>query len=420
MTPVDLAVPLAPGRVAARPGRAWRARLALIGPAFVAAVVYVDPGNFATNFSGGAAYGYTLVWVVVAANLMAILIQSLSAKLGLATGRSLPEMCRDRFPRAVSLPLWVQAEAVAIATDLAEVLGGAIALYLLFDIPLAAGGVITGVVAIGLTVVQSRGRRRFELVIGGLLAVVLLGFLYDLAHTPTDPVALAGGLVPGFAGTDSVFLAAGILGATVMPHAIYAHSALAERSRYGAAAAEPRRVLRWQRADIGLALGVAGLINLTMLVIAAGLFRGNPASATTLEGVHSGFGQLVGGGAALAFALALLASGFASSGVGTYAGQVIMAGFLRRRVPMLVRRLVTLLPALVVLALGVDPTRALVVSQVVLSFGVPFALIPLIILTARRTVMGDLRNRPVTTAAAVVVAASIIALNGFLVWTVVS
>jgi manganese transport protein len=420
MTPVDVAVPLAPGRVAVGPRRPSRARLALLGPAFVAAVAYVDPGNFATNFSGGAAYGYTLVWVVVAANLMAILIQSLSAKLGLATGRSLPELCRDRFPRAVSLPLWVQAEAVAIATDLAEVLGGAIALYLLFDIPLAMGGVITGVVAIGLTVVQSRGRRRFELVIGGLLAVVLVGFLYDLVHTPTDPVALAGGLVPGFAGTESVFLAAGILGATVMPHAIYAHSALAERSRYGAAAAEPRHALRWQRADIGMALGVAGLINLTMLVIAAGLFRGEPDRAATLEGVHSGFGQLVGGGAALAFALALLASGFASSGVGTYAGQVIMAGFLRRRIPMLVRRLVTLLPALVVLALGVDPTYALVVSQVVLSFGVPFALIPLIILTARRSVMGDFTNRAVTTVAAAIVAALIITLNGFLIWTVVS
>jgi manganese transport protein len=418
MTPVDLALPLAPERVGARPRRWLRARLALLGPAFVAAVAYVDPGNFATNFSGGAAYGYTLVWVVVAANLMAILIQSLSAKMGLATGRNLPELCRDRFPRAVSVPLWVQAEAVAIATDLAEVLGGAIALYLLFDVPLPVGGVITGVVAIALTMVQSRGRRRFELVIGGLLAVVLLGFLYDLAHTPTDPVALAGGLIPGFAGTDSVFLAAGILGATVMPHAIYAHSALADRSRYGEAAADPRRVLRWQRADIGLALGVAGLINLTMLVIAAGLFSGAPDRATTLEGVHSGFGQMVGGGAALAFALALLASGFASSGVGTYAGQVIMAGFLRRRVPMLVRRAVTLVPALAVLALGVDPTQALIVSQVVLSFGVPFALIPLIILTARRSVMGELVNRPVTTVAAAVVAALIITLNGFLVWTV--
>jgi manganese transport protein len=292
MTSADLAVTLAPGRAVARPGRSWRARLTMLGPAFVAAVTYVDPGNFATNFSGGAAYGYTLVWVVVTANLMAILIQSLSAKLGLATGSSLPELCRDRFPRAVSMPLWVQAEAVAIATDLAEVLGGAIALYLLFDVPLAAGGVITGVVAIGLTVVQSRGRRRFELVIGGLLAVVLLG-LYDLVLTPTDPVALAGGLIPGFAGTGSVFLAAGILGATVMPHAIYAHSALAERGRYGAAVAEPRRVLRWQRLDIGLALGVAGLINLTMLVIAAGLFRGEPDRATTLEGVHSGFGHMV-------------------------------------------------------------------------------------------------------------------------------
>jgi manganese transport protein len=422
MTSVDVTVPLAPAPARAA-GRPWRGRLALLGPAFVAAVAYVDPGNFATNFSGGASFGYTLVWVVVAANLMAVLIQSLSAKLGLATGRSLPELCRDRFPRAVSLPLWVQAEAVAIATDLAEVLGGAIALYLLFDVPLPLGGVITGGVAMVLTTVQSRGRRRFEVVIGGLLAVVLVGFLYDLAHTPTDPVALAGGLLPSFAGTESVFLAAGILGATVMPHAIYAHSALAERSRYGAeevTRATPRETLRWQRTDIGLAMGVAGLINLTMLVIAAGLFQFRPDEAATLEGVHSGFGQLVGGGAAAAFALALLASGFASSGVGTYAGQVIMAGFLRRRVPVLVRRLVTLAPALIVLALGVDPTRALVVSQVVLSFGVPFALVPLILFTARRSVMGRFTNRPITTVLASVAAALIIALNGFLVWTLLT
>ncbi|GIJ45138.1 divalent metal cation transporter MntH [Virgisporangium aliadipatigenens] len=413
---VDVAVP-----VAAAPAVRWRRGVTMLGPAFVAAVAYVDPGNFATNFAGGAGYGYTLVWVVVAANLMAILIQSLSAKVGLATGRSLPELCRDSFPTAVRIPLWLQAEAVAIATDLAEVLGGAIALSLLFGVPLPVGGVITGVVALALTAVQTRRARRFEAVIGGLLAVVLLGFLYDLWFTPTDPVALAGGLVPTFAGTESVMLAAGILGATVMPHAIYAHSGLTRGARYGVDAdASGGPVLRWQRTDIVLAMGLAGFINLTMLVVAAGLFAGRGAESITLESVYQGFGVTVGQGAALAFGLALLASGFASSGVGTYAGQIIMEGFLRRRIPLLLRRLVTLVPALVVLLLGIDPTRALVVSQVVLSFGIPFALIPLIRFTASRRLMGSLVNRPLTTVAAVAAAVLIIGLNGFLLWALVS
>ncbi|MCB2178010.1 MAG: Nramp family divalent metal transporter [Actinomycetales bacterium] len=401
-----------------RSGGTW----VLLGPAFVAAVAYVDPGNFATNFAGGAGYEYRLLWVIVAANLMAMLIQALTAKLGLATGQDLASLCRAHLPRPVTRLLWVQAEAVAIATDLAEVVGGAVALYLLFGVPLPVGGLVTAVVAFGLLAAQSRGHRPFELVITGLLAVIALGFAYTLVVSGAEPAALAGGLVPGFVDTDSVLLATGILGATVMPHVIYVHSALMP-GRYGlpgpagatVAPAALRRVLRSQRLDVLLAMGGAGLINATMLIVAAQLFAGDPGAAT-LEGAHASLAAAAGEGAALAFALALLASGFAASSVGTYAGQVVMAGFLQRQIPLWLRRALTLAPALVVLSLGIDPTAALVWSQVVLSFGIPFALVPLLIFTARRSLMGSLVNRPVTTAAAGVVAALIVALNVFLLW----
>jgi manganese transport protein len=396
-----------------------RGRLLLLGPAFVAAIAYVDPGNFATNFSAGASYGYLLVWVIVAANLMAMVIQALSAKLGLATGQNLCEVSRQEFPRPVVWGLWAQAELVAMATDLAEVLGGAIALNLLFGLPLLEGGLITGLVAFVLLSLHTRGYRRFELAVGGLFAVIVIGFFVNLGRVDVDASAAASGLVPGFAGTDSVLLATGILGATVMPHVIYLHSALTQDRTRGAGA--PTRVLlRYQRIDVGLAMGLAGLVNLSMLLIAAALFHGTGAEgADTLAGVHSGLAA-VDGTAALAFALALLASGFASSGVGTLAGQVVLQGYLRRRIPILLRRALTLAPALAVLAIGVDPTRALVLSQVVLSFGIPFALIPLVLLTRRRDVMGDLVNRPVTTLAASVVAAVIIALNAFLLVQVIT
>ena len=387
------------------------------GPAFVAAIAYADPGNFATNFTGGATFGYQLVWVIVAANLMAMLIQSLSAKLGVVTGRDLPELCRENLSRPVSRVLWVQAELVAMATDLAEIIGGALALYLIFGIPLPAGGLITCVVAFALLGLQKRGVRRFEAVIGGLLGVILLGFVYDALRAGTDVAGIAGGLVPTFSGTDSLLLATGILGATVMPHVIYLHSALT-KSRSAAAAdpAERRTVLRCQRIDTLLALGLAGLVNLVMLTIAARLFFGSGIPGTdTLEGIHAGLGFTLDRYAALAFAIALLASGFASSSVGTYAGQVVMQGFIGRTIPLTLRRLVTMAPALVILVVGIDPTAALVWSQVVLSFGVPFALIPLIWLTRRRDIMGDQTNHPVTTAIAVLAAALIIALNLFLV-----
>ena len=397
--------------------RGWRGRLAVLGPAFVAAVAYVDPGNFATNFSAGAGYGYLLVWVIVVANLMAMLIQSLSAKLGLATGRSLPELCREHLSRWGTRFMWAQAELVAIATDLAEVIGGAVALHLLFGLPLLHGGLITGVIAFGLLGLQSRGHRPFERAIVFLLAIILVGLVSTLFRTDVDAGALAAGLVPGLAGIDSLVLATGILGATVMPHVIYLHSALTQRRLVCRSPEDTRFLLRTGRTDIVLGMGLAGLVNLSMLVVAAALFAGTGVPGTdTLEGIFAGLGTQLDAVAAYGFAIALLASGFASSGVGTYAGQVIMEGFLRRRIPLLLRRLLTLVPALVVLGFGVDPTQALVLSQVVLSFGIPFALVPLVWLTAKRSVMGELVNHRVTTAAAIVVTAVVVVLNGVLVW----
>jgi manganese transport protein len=391
-----------------------RARLALLGPAFVACIAYVDPGNFATNIAGGSKYGYLLLWVLLSANLMAMLIQNLSAKIGIATGRNLPELCREHFPRQVSWGLWVQAELIAMATDLAEFVGAAIALNLLFGIPLLPAGLITAVVAFAILGLQSRGYRRFELAIVGLLGVILLGFLYDTLKIGFDAGEAAQGFAPHFDGSDSVLLATGILGATVMPHVIYLHSALTQGRVPTHDDDERRALLRFNRVDVTLAMGLAGLINMSMLVIAASLFHGGGADVDSIEGAHSGFEALVGPEAAVAFALALLASGFASSSVGTYAGQVVMQGFIARTVPLALRRAVTMAPALVVLAIGLDPTKSLVISQVVLSFGIPFALVPLVLLTRRRDVMGALVNRRVTTVSASVVAAVIIALNLFL------
>jgi manganese transport protein len=389
--------------------------LPFLGPAFVAAIAYVDPGNFATNIAGGSEFGYLLLWVILGANLMAMLIQFLSAKVGIATGRSLPELCRERFPRPVSVGLWVQAELIAMATDLAEFVGAAIALNLLFGMPLLPAGLVTAVVAFALLGLQTRGYRRFEIVIAGMLGVILLGFLVDSLLIDHDAAGIAGGFIPGFAGTDSLLLATGILGATVMPHVIYLHSALTQRRIPAANDAERRHLLRFQKVDVTIAMGVAGVINMSMLIIAASLFHDSGLQdVDTIEGAHAAFGGLVGSGAALAFALALLASGFAASSVGTYAGQVVMQGFINRTIPLVARRLVTMIPALVVLALGLDPSRSLVISQVVLSFGIPFALIPLVLLTRRRDVMGAFANHKVTTAVASVVAALIICLNAFL------
>ena len=388
-----------------------RGPLPLLGPAFVAAIAYIDPGNFATNITAGSRYGYLLVWVVVVSNLMAMLIQYLSAKAGIATGRNLPELCRDHFRPRVTRGLWVQAEVVAIATDLAEVLGGAIALQLLFGLPLLTGGLITAAVAFGLLGVQSRGARPFEVAIVGMLLVVLLGFLYSLVAGGVDSGEVVAGLVPRFEGTDTVLLATGMLGATVMPHVIYLHGALTQGRYLRSTERERLGLLRSQGIDVVVAMSVAGVINLSMLLVAAKVLSTQPTPVDTIEEAHAGLATVLGPTAALLFALALLASGSAASGVGTYSGQVVMQGFLRRRIPLVVRRLVTLTPAVVVIAAGVDPTRALVVSQVVLSFGIPFALIPLVLLTRRRDVMGALVNSRTTTIAAAVVAAVICVLN---------
>ena len=386
-----------------------------LGAAFVAAIAYVDPGNFATNIAGGAEFGYLLLWVVLTANLMGILIQNLSAKVGVATGNNLPELCREHFRRPVSWGLWVQAELIAMATDLAEFVGAAIALNLLFGVPLFPAGLITAVMAFAVLALRSQGYRRFEVVIAGMLGVILLGFLYDTFRIGGEAEDVLGGFVPAFEGSESVLFATGILGATVMPHVIYLHSALTQNRIPAESDDEKRRVLRYQRIDVGLAMSLAGLANMAMLIIAASLFHeGGVTTVDTLEEAHAGFETLVGTSAAIAFGLALLASGFASSSVGTLAGQVVMQGFINRTIPLFLRRLVTMLPALAVLAVGVDPTRALVISQVVLSFGIPFALIPLVLITRRRDIMGALVNRPITSATAAVVAALIVALNLFL------
>jgi manganese transport protein len=412
------AVALPGPRVLGRPRSRGRIRgiLPYLGPAFVACIAYVDPGNFATNISSGAEFGYLLLWVILGANLMAMLIQNLSAKIGIATGKNLPELCREHFARPVTWGLWVQAELIAMATDLAEFVGAAIALNLLFGVPLFPAGLITAAVAFGILGLQTRGYRRFELAVVFFLGVILLGFLYDTLSIGADAGGVAGGFIPGFAGGNSILLATGILGATVMPHVIYLHSALTQRRVPAENAEERRKLLRFTRIDVTIAMGLAGLVNMSMLIIAASLFHGTSLEVDTIEKAHAGFGDLVSPEAALAFALALLASGLASSSVGTYAGQVVMQGFIQRRIPLVVRRLVTMTPALIVLAIGLDPTRSLVISQVVLSFGIPFALVPLVLLTRRRDVMGELANHKVTTAVAAVVAALISALNIFLLY----
>ncbi|RGE21463.1 Nramp family divalent metal transporter [Leucobacter sp. wl10] len=408
----------------------------LIGPALVAGVAYLDPGNVASNMTAGAQYGYLLVWVVVLGNVLAWLIQYLSAKLGVVTGRSLPETLGDRIRRPwARRAYWVQAELVAMATDVAEVIGGAVALYLLFGVPLLWGGLITGAVSIALLVVQSRGGAKpFEFVIIGLIVVIALGFTYGTFLGPPEPRDVAGGLLPRFADTGSVLLATSILGATIMPHAIYAHSALA-RDRFAARTSpaagtgspqaplehargiSTRRLLRATRWDVTVAMLIAGTINLSILLLAATNLSGVPGT-DTLEGAYTALRDGIGPTVATLFAVGLLASGLASASVGAYAGAEIMRGLLRVRVPLLARRLVTLLPALAILALGFDPTLALVLSQVVLSFGIPFALIPLVALSANAEVLGPFRNRLATTIAGIVASVFLVALNAVLLWLV--
>jgi manganese transport protein len=387
-----------------------------LGPAFVAAVAYIDPGNFATNIAGGAKFGYLLLWVILSANLIAMVVQTQSAKLGIATGKNLAEACREAFSRRTSIGLWIQAEVVAMATDVAEVVGAALGLNLLFGIPLFPAGVLAGAGAFAILGLQQMGFRRLEAGITALVGVVVGAFAIELFYAKPDGGEVARNLfVPGFGGTESLLLATGIIGATVMPHVVYLHSALTQRRIVGRDEAEKKRILRFEKVDVVIAMSLAGLVNLSMMMIAAALFHDSGlAGIDSIDGAYEGLKSLVSTNAATIFGIALLASGFASSSVGTMAGQVVMQGFIRRRIPIFVRRAITLAPALVVLGIGLDPTDALVASQVVLSFGIPFALVPLLIIASRREVMGSMVNPRWLTSFAGVLAAMIIALNVFL------
>lgn len=395
---------------------AERRLLWLVGPAFVAAIAYVDPGNVAANLTAGAQFQYLLVWVLVAANVMAVIVQYLSAKLGLVTGRSLPELLGDRMPRTGRVLYWVQAEVISAATDLAEVIGGAIALQILFGLPLLLGGLIVGIVSMGILAVQSRrGQRTFEFVMMGLLGVITIGFVASLVVSPVDWGAAAGGLVPRFEGSRSVLLAASMLGATVMPHAVYLHSSLAlDRHGVSGDPARVRHLLRANKWDVVFALAVAGSVNIAMLLLAAASLPG-VSGTDSIEGAHAAIAQALGPAIGVIFGIGLLASGLASTSVGCYAGAAVMSGLLHVRVPLLVRRAITLVPALIVLGVGIDPTWALVISQVVLSVGIPFAVIPLVWFTSRRGTMGDFVNRMPLRVAGIVTVVAIVALNGALI-----
>ncbi len=395
----------------------------LLGPALVAGVAYLDPGNVASNMTAGARYGYLLVWVVLAGNVMAWLIQYLSAKLGVVTGRSLPEVLGERIRnRWARRAYWLQAELVAMATDIAEVLGGAVALHLLFGVPLLLGGAITGAVSMILLAVHSRrGPRHFEFVIIGLMATIVIGFTAGLFVAPPDPAGVASGILPRFADSGSVLLAASILGATIMPHAIYAHSALSRDRFAGPGGSQPgiRTLLTATRWDVTVAMVIAGTVNLAILLLAAANLPG-VAGTDSLEGAHAAISANLGTAIGTLFAVGLLASGLASTAVGAYAGAEIMHGLLAVRIPQLTRRLVTLIPALLILAVGFDPTLALVLSQVVLSFGIPFALVPLVALTAQRRTLGEHVNRRLTTALGLLFSVLLIALNAVLLWLVLT
>lgn len=391
--------------------------ITLLGPALVAGIAYLDPGNVASNMTAGAQYGFLLVWVVVGGNLIAWLVQYLSAKLGLATGKSLTQLLGERIVNPWLRRLyWLQAEIVAMATDLAEIIGGAIALYLLFGIPLFLGGLITGLLSLVLLQMQNRTHaRHFERAIIGLLVIITVGFGMGVIIAPPEAGSLLSGMVPRFADSGSVLLAASILGATIMPHAIYAHSALT-RDRFGfvEAGRDRAHVLRATRIDVTIALVIAGTVNLALLVVAAVNLTG--LETDSLESVYAGLGATLGPVIAIMFAIGLLASGLASTSVGAYAGAEIMSGLLRVRVPLLMRRVITLIPAIVILAVGIDPTWALIMSQVVLSFGIPFALVPLVIFTRQKSLLGADANRWYTTVAAVIAVTLIIALNFALLW----
>jgi len=397
--------------------KGWRRILPFLGPAFIAAVAYIDPGNFATNITAGSQYGYLLLWVIAFSNLMAVLIQSLSAKLGIATGKNLPEIARENFSKKTSIFLWIQAELVIIATDLAEFIGAALGLYLLFNIPMLPAALITAIGSFAILELQRRGFRAFEAGISGMVLIVVLAFAFQtfLAQPNWGEVTL-GMLTPQFDGVDSLILATGILGATVMPHAIYLHSSLTQNRVVGRNDNEKRRIFRFEFIDIVIAMIIAGAINMSMLIIAAAVFHTQGLIVEDLDIAYKGLREALGPMAAVSFGLGLLIAGLASSSVGTLAGDVVMQGFIQRKIPLYLRRAITMIPPLAIIAAGVNATYALVLSQVILSFGIAFALIPLVMFTSKKDIMGSLVNHRITTVLGWFVVVIVVTLNIYLLW----
>lgn len=396
--------------------RGWKSVLPFLGPAFIAAVAYIDPGNFATNITAGSTYGYLLLWVIAASNLMAVLIQALSAKLGIATGHNLPEVARQRFKKPTSLLLWIQAELVIMATDLAEFIGAALGLYLLFGIPMLPAAIITAIGSFAILELQRHGFRALEAGIGGMIFIVVLAFTAQIFLAQPDMAAVGMGMItPKFEGVDSVLLAAGMLGATVMPHAIYLHSSLTQKRIVGRNETEKKRIFKLEFVDIVIAMVIAGAVNMAMVIIAAALFFNHGLVVDDLSVAFHELRNLVGPVGSISFGLSLLIAGLSSASVGTMSGDVVMQGFINKRINLYLRRAITTIPPLAVILSGVDATKALVMSQVVLSFGIAFALVPLIMFTSNREIMGGLTNHRVTTIMAWLIAAVIIALNLFLI-----
>ena len=401
--------------------RGLRGYVAFAGPAVVASIAYMDPGNFATNIQAGAGYGYTLLWVVLLANLIAMLFQALSAKLGIVTGKNLAEMCREEFSRPVAIAMWIVSEIAAMATDLAEFLGGAIGLSLLFGLPLIAGMVVTAVIVYAILMFDRFGFRPIEVVISSLVGVIAVCYLVEMFIAPVDWRAAAlHTVLPQLPDAEALLLAVGIIGATVMPHAVYLHSGLTQGRIPARNAAETRTVLRISNTEVVVALAVAGLVNMAMVMMASSAFHAGHSDVAEIETAYHTLTPLLGGAAATVFLISLLASGVSSSTVGTMAGQMIMQGFVNFRIPVWVRRLVTMIPAFVVVGMGVNATRALVLSQVMLSIALPLPMIALLMFTRRKDVMGEFVNRRLTNAAAIVGAAVVLGLNGFLIWQVIS
>ena len=390
--------------------------LPYLGPAFIAAA-YIDPGNYATNITAGSKYGYTLLWVIFASNLMAVLIQSLSAKLGIATGKNLPELCREKFSKKTSFLLWIQAEAVIMATDLAEFIGAALGIYLLFDLPLITSAIIAAIGSFAILEIQRRGYRTFEALITVMIFVVVIAFGAQVFYAKPDTSAVVLGLfTPKFEGVDSILLSAGMLGATVMPHAIYLHSSLTQRRIVGVNDLERKRIYRFELIDIVIAMLIAGAINAAMVIVSAALFHKNGALVEDLDVAYQQFGAMLGPSVAMFFGIGLLFAGLSSSSVGVMTGDVVMQGFIKRHIPIYLRRVITTVPPLLIILWGVNPSKALVMSQIVLSFGIAFALVPLIMFTSNKKIMGSLVNHKITSGAAWLIAVLIIGLNLFLLY----